>query len=168
MKTVARNFFFIYTICLSSVLFAQDKTVLPATSLKPYGRSVTDNQKNLALISSAVHFGFSFNGKECAVYAFVNDAAGHNYMQYELDGIYQKRIKITGRLFAIYLMLNGVERFFIEKIRVNTKYNFFGFHPTQAEIISFLLVVSGIIMLLLLKKRQTKVSDTSTETVSTS
>jgi len=56
----------------------------------------------------------------------------------------RKKIKITGRLFGIYLILNGVERFFIEKIRVNTKYDIFGFHPSQAEIISSLLVIAGL------------------------
>jgi len=58
--------------------------------------------------------------------------------------ILRKRIKITGRLFGIYLILNGIERFFIEKIRVNTKYDFLGLHPSQAEIISLLLVILGI------------------------
>ncbi len=59
---------------------------------------------------------------------------------------FRKRIDIPGRIFALYLIFNGVERFFIEKIRVNTKYDIFGFHPTQAEIISSLLVISGIIL----------------------
>jgi phosphatidylglycerol---prolipoprotein diacylglyceryl transferase len=58
----------------------------------------------------------------------------------------RKRVKTTGRLFAIYLFVNGVERFFIEKIRVNTRYNIFGFHPTQAEIISTCLIITGIIL----------------------
>ncbi len=56
----------------------------------------------------------------------------------------RKRIDIAGRMFSLYLIINGIERFFIEKIRVNTKYEIFGFHPTQAEIISTLLVISGI------------------------
>lgn len=56
----------------------------------------------------------------------------------------RKKIKIAGRLFAVYLVLNGIERFMIEKIRVNTTYNLFGFHPTQAELISTLLVIGGI------------------------
>jgi hypothetical protein len=56
------------------------------------------------------------------------------------------KVKITGRLFAIYLILNGIERFLIEKIRVNTKYNIFGFHPTQAEIISVCLIIAGIVL----------------------
>lgn len=57
---------------------------------------------------------------------------------------FRKRIDIPGRLFALYLILNGIERFFIEKIRVNTEYDIFGFHPTQAELISSLLVLTGI------------------------
>jgi phosphatidylglycerol---prolipoprotein diacylglyceryl transferase len=58
----------------------------------------------------------------------------------------RKKVRVTGRLFGVYLILNGIERFFIEKIRVNTKYDIFGFHPTQAEIISSLLVITGIIL----------------------
>ncbi len=60
----------------------------------------------------------------------------------------RKKINIAGRLFGVYLMLNGTERFIIEKIRVNTKYNIFGFHPTQAEIISSALFVFGLILFL--------------------
>ncbi|MFB6453669.1 prolipoprotein diacylglyceryl transferase [Chitinophaga sp. Hz27] len=56
----------------------------------------------------------------------------------------RKRVTVPGVIFGIYLVLNGVERFFIEKIRVNTKYNIFGFHPTQAEIISALMVLGGL------------------------
>jgi len=44
------------------------------------------------------------------------------------------------------MVLNGIERFFIEKIRVNTTYTLFGFHPTQAEIISTCLVITGTIL----------------------
>ena len=65
----------------------------------------------------------------------------------------RKKIDIPGRLFAIYLMVNGVERFFVEKIRVNTKYDFLPFHPTQAEIISFSLVLSGAVLFFTLKKQ---------------
>jgi hypothetical protein len=31
---------------------------------------------------------------------FINDAAGHNYIQYELDGAYQKRLKVTGNIVS--------------------------------------------------------------------
>ncbi len=54
----------------------------------------------------------------------------------------RKRIKLDGILFFTYLAINGVERFFIEKIRVNTEYNILG-GITQAEIISSCLVIFG-------------------------
>ena len=55
-------------------------------------------------------------------------------------------------LFAIYLIMNGIERFFIEKIRVNTEYNILG-GITQAEIISFCLIITGLILSFLLSKK---------------
>ena len=56
----------------------------------------------------------------------------------------RKQIKVAGVLFCIYLIFNGVERFLIEKVRVNTEYNILG-GVTQAEIISFCLVLIGIL-----------------------
>ena len=56
----------------------------------------------------------------------------------------RKRITIPGMLFFIYFIFNGIERFFIEKVRVNTEYNILG-GITQAEIISFLLILSGFL-----------------------
>ncbi|HUR11684.1 MAG TPA: prolipoprotein diacylglyceryl transferase family protein [Flavitalea sp.] len=55
----------------------------------------------------------------------------------------RKRLPVAGTVFAVYLIFNGIERFLVEKIRVNSRYDLFGFHPTQAEIISTLLVVIG-------------------------
>jgi hypothetical protein len=69
---------------------------LPASALYPYGRYLLNASGDVELIGSAVHFGFSFTGKECQVYAYINDSTGHNYLQYELDGAYQKRIKVSG------------------------------------------------------------------------
>lgn len=63
----------------------------------------------------------------------------------------RKKINIPGQLFSIYLMLNGFERFWIEKIRVNTNYNILG-GITQAEIISMVLFLLGLIGLLYFKK----------------
>jgi phosphatidylglycerol:prolipoprotein diacylglycerol transferase len=68
----------------------------------------------------------------------------------------RKKIKIPGVLFAIYLMFNGIERFFIEKIRVNTRLNIFGFHPTQAEVISTLLFLAGL-AIFIVRKRSAKI-----------
>lgn len=67
----------------------------------------------------------------------------------------RKRLKTPGKLFAIYLILNGAERFLIEHIRVNSQYHIFGFHPTQAELISAALVISGVAIWWVLSKRQT-------------
>ena len=47
-------------------------------------------------------------------------------------------------LFGIYMVVNGLERFFIEKIRVNTKYILFGQEITQAELISLAMIISGL------------------------
>jgi len=60
------------------------------------------------------------------------------------------RLRIPGMLFAAYLMMNGFERFWIEKIRVNEP--FLG-PITQAEVISTLLFLLGLAGLLWLKRR---------------
>lgn len=65
----------------------------------------------------------------------------------------RKRIKVPGVLAAIYLIVNGIERFLIEKIRVNTEYNIFGFHPTQAELISASMIIAGLIILIILLQK---------------
>jgi phosphatidylglycerol:prolipoprotein diacylglycerol transferase len=65
----------------------------------------------------------------------------------------RKKLKVPGTLFAFYLIVNGIERFFIEKIRVNVKYDIFGFHPTQAELISASLVIVGAVLWWVLSKR---------------
>lgn len=66
---------------------------------------------------------------------------------------FRKKLKIPGTLFALYLVLNGLERFFIEKIRVNTRLSVFGLHPTQAEVISSLLFLSGVALWFFLTRR---------------
>lgn len=57
---------------------------------------------------------------------------------------FRKRIIVPGLMFSVYLVLNGFERFFIEKIRVNTLYHAFGKAFTQAELISSAMVLLGI------------------------
>jgi len=72
----------------------------------------------------------------------------------------RKKITLPGLLFCVYLMLNGVERFFIEKIRINTTYTIFEHHITQAEIISTLLFLGGLIgAILIFKKRNNKLPE---------
>lgn len=65
----------------------------------------------------------------------------------------RKKLKISGMLFSIYLILNGIERFFIEKIRVNSTYTIFGTEITQAEIISFTLILIGILAIFYFNKK---------------
>ncbi len=64
----------------------------------------------------------------------------------------RKKIFTPGKLFGIYLIFNGVERFLIEKIRVNTKYDIFGWHPSQAELISLGMIIAGIVLVLNARK----------------
>ncbi len=57
----------------------------------------------------------------------------------------RRKIRTPLVMFGIYLVLNGIERFLIELIRVNKTYTFFGLNPSQAEIIACLLIISGLI-----------------------
>jgi hypothetical protein len=82
---------------------------LPATALQPYGRYIRNDAQQLELVSTAVHFGFTFEGKQAQIYASVPDAGGHNYLQYELDGVYQKRIKVPGNATAPFVIIAPTE-----------------------------------------------------------
>ncbi|MES2847544.1 MAG: prolipoprotein diacylglyceryl transferase family protein, partial [Bacteroidota bacterium] len=67
----------------------------------------------------------------------------------------RRRIKIAGLMTGIYLILNGTERFLIEHIRVNNLSTLFGLQLTQAELISFSMIIAGVIIsaFVLLKKK---------------
>lgn len=66
---------------------------------------------------------------------------------------FRKKIVHPGVFFSWYLLFNGIERFFIELIRVNSKYHLAGIDFTQAQLISALLIVAGVSGIVLLKKR---------------
>ena len=71
--------------------------------------------------------------------------------------------KMVGLLWnCIYLIFNGIERFFIEKIRINTEYDIFG-GITQAEIISFCLVILGLIGCILLHSNNKNTNQIKTQ-----
>lgn len=71
----------------------------------------------------------------------------------------RKKFKYPMQLFGLYLIFNGLERFLVEKIRVNYKYDWGFIHPSQAEIISTILILIGIYLLLFNPfKRTTKVA----------
>jgi prolipoprotein diacylglyceryltransferase len=57
----------------------------------------------------------------------------------------RKMIIVPGILFSIYLILNGVERFLIEFIRVNIQYSFLGMNITQAQLIAIGLITLGVL-----------------------
>jgi phosphatidylglycerol:prolipoprotein diacylglycerol transferase len=60
----------------------------------------------------------------------------------------RKRFTRTLQMFGTYLIFVGVERFLVELIRVNYKYDWGFIHPSQAEIISVILVIAGACLLL--------------------
>jgi prolipoprotein diacylglyceryltransferase len=64
--------------------------------------------------------------------------------------VLRKRLKIAGMLFFLYVLLNGVERFFIEKIRTNPDINLLGMKATQAEYVAGLLIITGLVGLIYL------------------
>jgi prolipoprotein diacylglyceryltransferase len=54
----------------------------------------------------------------------------------------RKKLKYPGLMFSVYLIFNGLERFAIEKVRINNE--LFGAGITQAEIISSILIIIGV------------------------
>ena len=65
----------------------------------------------------------------------------------------RKRLTGTLQLFSLYLILAGIERFLVEKVRVNYKYDWGFMHPTQAEILSVCLIVTGTLLFFFYKRK---------------
>jgi len=65
----------------------------------------------------------------------------------------RKRFKKAGMIFFLYLILNGIERFFIEFIRVNEKYEFLGQNWSQAQYIAIGFFILGIIGLYMCSRK---------------
>jgi prolipoprotein diacylglyceryltransferase len=61
--------------------------------------------------------------------------------------------KVPGTLFFLYMILNGIERYLIEMIRVNDKYSFAGLEWTQAQYISILFAVVGIVGIVIVHRK---------------
>ena len=100
--------YIIVLIGFANFSFAQDTgSTLSASDLQPFGRSFIDKDNNLELVSSAVHFQFSFTGRQCSLYALTNSANAHGYLQYELDGVYQKRLKVSGDTAQKIILIAG-------------------------------------------------------------
>jgi prolipoprotein diacylglyceryl transferase len=71
----------------------------------------------------------------------------------------RKRITTPGMLFFIYLCLIAVERFVIEKIRVNVVHEWMGIQLTQAEIISIGLFLIGLAGIFYVRRRHAGTAD---------
>jgi phosphatidylglycerol:prolipoprotein diacylglycerol transferase len=65
----------------------------------------------------------------------------------------RKRFKRPLQLFGLYLVLNGLERFFVELVRVNYKYDLGFIQPTQAELIAGCLVITGMLLFFFYKPK---------------
>jgi phosphatidylglycerol:prolipoprotein diacylglycerol transferase len=69
----------------------------------------------------------------------------------------RKRFNRPLQIFGIYLVLNGLERFLIELVRVNYKYDWGFIHPTQAEIIAGCLIIAGLGLFFFYKPKSNEV-----------
>jgi prolipoprotein diacylglyceryltransferase len=65
----------------------------------------------------------------------------------------RRKLKIPGQLFAVYLFLNGCERFLIEQIRVNNTFQLLGMTWTQAELIALTFIAAGVGLFLFILRR---------------
>ena len=68
----------------------------------------------------------------------------------------RKKFKYPLHMFGLYLVLAGVERFLVELIRVNSKYDLGFIHPSQAELISVFLFITGLGLILFYKPKETQ------------
>lgn len=60
---------------------------------------------------------------------------------------FRKKIKLPALMFCFYLIVMGFERFFIELIRVNFKYEVFSFFLSEAQLVSIAFVLLSISIL---------------------
>jgi len=161
-----------------------DSTGYPVTDSTGSQQYVTDRAYNtLDLVPHKSYKGFSFLPKWFFAYAYPNNVnkdgiqipgniEEHNKVLpapvfptpfYETIActllflfmwFFRSRIKTPMVMFGLYLILNGTERFFIELIRVNKTYDFFGFKSTQSELIALGLVLCGILLIIYAKTRR--------------
>lgn len=70
----------------------------------------------------------------------------------------RKRIKTAGLIFFIYLMSTGIERFLIEFVRVNERYELLGLGWSFSQWIALMMSLIGIVACVILLKNRSKVS----------
>jgi Prolipoprotein diacylglyceryltransferase len=57
----------------------------------------------------------------------------------------RNKVKFTGFIFFLYALLMSIERFLIEFIRVNPRYDFLGMSLSQAQYISIGVFLAGCV-----------------------
>jgi prolipoprotein diacylglyceryl transferase len=72
--------------------------------------------------------------------------------------IIRHKVSYHGIVFAVYLILTGMERFLLEMIRVNDDYSVGGFSLSQAQYIAITLFAIGLIMTIVLVSKQRKMN----------
>ncbi len=70
----------------------------------------------------------------------------------------RRKVTIPLVMFGIYLVVNGLERFTIEQIRVNKHYDFLGMNSSQSELIALGLTLAGIILIIFARMRHRRSS----------
>jgi phosphatidylglycerol---prolipoprotein diacylglyceryl transferase len=63
----------------------------------------------------------------------------------------RKKIKMPFLMFGIYLILNGIERFVIEIVRVNKQYAVGASSLSQAQEIAIGLIAAGLLLIIYAK-----------------
>jgi len=69
---------------------------------------------------------------------------------------FRRRMKVAGMIFFTYLIINGVQRWLIETIRVNERYDYLNLDWSQAQYIAVGLIIAGIAGLVYLFSRKNK------------
>ncbi len=63
----------------------------------------------------------------------------------------RRKIKTPFVMFGIYLILNGIERFVIENVRVNIQYSVGASSLSQAQQIALMLIAAGVLLIIYAK-----------------
>ena len=89
--------FFGFGICIpcSKAQNADVAGTLPGSKLQAVGRFALTAGHQMELISSAAHVAYSFEGDQTLVYFSLPKGADHAWIQYEMDGLYKERIRIS-------------------------------------------------------------------------
>ena len=78
--------------------------------------------------------------------------------------LFRRQIDLPLVMFGVYLLLNGIERYCIEMMRVNNTYTFLGLNATQAQWIALALAFTGIALIFYARFSKLNKSKTTSNT----